>query len=347
MNEYRCPSREDWVKLANIFSLEYESCNASFMELYKKSLNADCFYRYPKEQKETTCFGDCNVQATPEKIYSDSQQAIESLDIVDASVDEDDGDDDELDADDLLVDLDTGDLVGTAIQQSDKPSIHSQSFGFTSEMSLDEKYKTITRIFYLRRVLCIRQLSCYKDSIRAKKDIFFNICPNDGCQQVFAQAAAYNAHKNTAHAIHSEVDPSKFEWVIKQKNGINPTIVIDKEASNVHSMTNQSLAGHQYWNAIEPSLVSFFQQYGQRPIYITVKSEAAAESFSNIYFVDSIAIIKRFFPTIERGYSIDNLLKDFAIPMDNPAMRHTSCKDILSLTKILSHVYDNQSLYYC
>ncbi|EFA81402.1 hypothetical protein PPL_05387 [Heterostelium album PN500] len=97
MNEYRCPSREDWVILAYIFSLEkslmikstsVELClyeDASSMELYKKSVNADGFYRYPNE-REVSIF---------KKIYSDSQQAIESLDIVDASVDEDDGDDDE------------------------------------------------------------------------------------------------------------------------------------------------------------------------------------------------------------------------------------------------------------
>ncbi|EFA79934.1 hypothetical protein PPL_06755 [Heterostelium album PN500] len=179
MNEYRCPSREDWVKLANIFSLEYESCSINENKDYKKLMHKFSedspaidihmpfnlyllyfyFKCYPKEQKETTCYGDCNVQAVLEKfheyielyserevsifkkIYSDSQQTIESLDIVDASADEDDGDDDELDADDDLVDLDTGDLVDTAVQQSDKPSIHNQSFGFTSEMSLDESTK--------------------------------------------------------------------------------------------------------------------------------------------------------------------------------------------------------------
>ncbi|EFA74886.1 hypothetical protein PPL_11920 [Heterostelium album PN500] len=184
MNEYRCPSREDWVKLANIFSLEkslmiksssVELClyeDASFMELYKKSLNADCFYRYPKEQKETTCFGDCNVQATPEKIYSDSQQAIESLDIVDASVDEDDGDDDELDADDDLVDLNTGDLVDTAVQQSDKPSTHSQSFGSLPKCLLMKSTK-LSLVYSTCEEYSVS--ACYKDSIRAKKDIFYKI----------------------------------------------------------------------------------------------------------------------------------------------------------------------------
>ncbi|EFA78036.1 hypothetical protein PPL_08682 [Heterostelium album PN500] len=39
MNEYRCPSREDWVTLANIFSLEYESCSINENKDYKKLMH--------------------------------------------------------------------------------------------------------------------------------------------------------------------------------------------------------------------------------------------------------------------------------------------------------------------
>ncbi|EGC35851.1 hypothetical protein DICPUDRAFT_151766 [Dictyostelium purpureum] len=201
-------------------------------------------------------------------------------------------------------------------------------FNFETGMNAIDKLKHISQIYYFRRVLTIRQSSCYRSEPRADTETTGLSVATDEITEI---------------SIIDLYDGSHFYKLI------NPTTTVSSASASIHGHTNKSLAGNEYWCDIEPSLIEYLSKYQKSGAYIIAHNEkfdrgilasqigknaaSVPSMFPSIVFVDSIPIFKRFVKKLEGGYSMSSLIDHYQIPKSDKS--HSSCQDVLDLVLLL------------
>ncbi|EGC29688.1 hypothetical protein DICPUDRAFT_84316 [Dictyostelium purpureum] len=196
-------------------------------------------------------------------------------------------------------------------------------FNFETGMKDVDKLQHISQIYYFRRVLTIRQSSCYRSEPRAS------------CQQVFVQQKTFIKHIGLDHTLIVPTEEQKVELVkaqgfefakdfhklnVKSKqlmkslksvyDGshfyklINPTTTVSSASASIHGHTNKSLAESGAY------IIAHNEKFDRGILASQIgKTAASAPSmFPSIVFVDSIPIFKRLLKKCEGGYSMSSLI---------------------------------------
>ncbi|EGC35850.1 hypothetical protein DICPUDRAFT_78483 [Dictyostelium purpureum] len=105
------------------------------------------------------------------------------------------------------------------IEPDEYEESEDSSFPFTDSMSADERRRVITLTFYLKRILSIRELSCFGEQTRFKASgrAALQVCIFDGCQAMFANSASYESHVTQPHQILSKEDVQKYKQVLEDQ----------------------------------------------------------------------------------------------------------------------------------
>ncbi|EGC36534.1 hypothetical protein DICPUDRAFT_77782 [Dictyostelium purpureum] len=184
-------------------------------------------------------------------------------------------------------------------------------FNFETGMKDVDKLQPISQIYYLRRVLTIRQSSCYRSEPRAS-DTFFNICTHAGCQQVFVQQKTFIKHIGLDHTLIVPTEEQKVELVkaqgfefandfhklnVKSKVKGSPAILfLDTETTGLSVATDEiieisiidlydgshfyklinpttTVSSNEYRCDMEPSLIEYLSKYQESGAYIIAHNE--------------------------------------------------------------------------
>ncbi|EGC35847.1 hypothetical protein DICPUDRAFT_78474 [Dictyostelium purpureum] len=105
------------------------------------------------------------------------------------------------------------------IEPDEYEESEDSSFPFTDSMSADERRRVITLTFYLKRILSIRELSCFGEQARFKASgrTALQVCIFDGCQAMFANSTSYDSHVTQPHRILSKEDAQKYKQVLEDQ----------------------------------------------------------------------------------------------------------------------------------
>ncbi|EGC33407.1 hypothetical protein DICPUDRAFT_154549 [Dictyostelium purpureum] len=149
------------------------------------------------------------------------------------------------------------------IQPDEYEESEDSSFPFTDSMSADERRRVITLTFYLKRILSIRELSCFGEQARFKAS-------GRTALQVYSETTGL-----TSNAENIELSCACLNGEAFYRKS-NPTISITPESTKINKLTCHDLAGHQYWEKVEEEFFNFIVQQSSdddAPIYIIAHNE--------------------------------------------------------------------------
>ncbi|EGC36555.1 hypothetical protein DICPUDRAFT_77789 [Dictyostelium purpureum] len=214
------------------------------------------------------------------------------------------------------------------IEPDEYEESEDSSFPFTDSMSADERRRVITLTFYLKRILSIRELSCFGEQTRFKasgraalqykqvledqekfkkqfNDVFgkFETQPDQSKCNIFILDSETTGLTSNAEIIELSCACLNGEAFYRKSN---PTIPITPESTKINNLTSKDSAGHQYWEKVEEEFLILLSNN-----LLPVVSDKKKES-----------------------YSLDNLATFFKINTDG-INRHSSSGDVLLLFETL------------